>query len=124
MGAMRAPLLALLTLLPLAAQAPDAAPAGRSVAELRGFFAKECARCHGADGSARDAQGKGLRGEDFTNSRAMRSKKDVKMALVIRKGLFFGKAMPAFKDQLTEAEALRMVTEVIRKAEKGKAIEP
>lgn len=122
---MRALLPILLTLAaPLVAQGPSPAPEGRSVAQLKGYFAVECARCHGADGSARDAQGKALKGADFTDARGMKGKKDLKLAQTIRKGIFFGKVMPAFKADLSEAEALRMVTEVIRKAEKGKAIEP
>lgn len=118
---MRRSLLALMSLLPLAAQAP---PTGRTTAQLKAFFAVECARCHGADGSARDAQGKALKGADFTDAKEMRGKKDLKLAQTIRKGVFFGKAMPSFKKELSEEEALRMVTEVVRKAQKGKAIEP
>ena len=118
-----------LLLLPAALVATPPAPAGsegqgRTTAQLRAFFAVECARCHGADGSARDAQGKALKGADFTDAKEMRGKKDAKLAQTIRKGVFFGKAMPAFKQDLSEGEALRMVTEVIRKVEKGKVIEP
>ena len=46
------------------------------------------------------------------------------MRWTIRKGIFFGTVMPAFKEQLSEADALLMVREVVRRAEKGKVIAP
>ncbi|HJV21941.1 MAG TPA: c-type cytochrome [Holophagaceae bacterium] len=117
---MRPMLLAAATLtLPLFSQAPV-----REAAALRAFFVGECARCHGEDGSAVAPDGKRLKGQDFTNRKEMAEKQDAKLAKTILKGIFFGKAMPAFKDRLSEAEALAMVTEVVRKAEKGKAIRP
>jgi mono/diheme cytochrome c family protein len=91
---------------------------------LRAFYAEHCVKCHGEDGSATGPDGKRLKGQDFTNLKEMAHKRDAKLANVIQKGVFFGKAMPAFKDRLTEAESLAMVTEVVRKAEKGKAIKP
>lgn len=91
---------------------------------LRAFFAAECVRCHGADGSGLGPEGKRLKGQDFTNLQEMAGKQDAKLAKTVLKGIFFGKVMPAFKEKLTEAEALAMVTEVVRKAEKGKAIQP
>lgn len=128
---MRTPLILLAAVLsalaPLSAQASAGAPGQAPVKDakaLRAFFAAECVRCHGADGSALGPDGKRLKGQDFTNLREMAHKRDAKLANVIRKGLFFGKVMPAFKDKLTEADALAMVTEVVRKAEKGKAIQP
>ncbi|HJV89973.1 MAG TPA: cytochrome c [Holophagaceae bacterium] len=105
--------------LPVFSQAP-----AKEAAALRAFYVGECARCHGADGSAVGPDGKRLKGQDFTNRKEMAEKQDAKLAKTILKGIFFGKAMPAFKDRLSEAEALAMVTEVVRKAEKGKAIQP
>lgn len=116
---MRTLLIALTALLPALAQAPV-----KDAKALRAFFAENCVKCHGEDGSALGADGKRLKGQDFTDLKDMAQKKDAKLASVIQKGIFFGKAMPAFKDKLTEAEALAMVTEVVRKAEKGKAIKP
>ena len=92
--------------------------------DLRQFYQQNCARCHGADGAALDTAGKSLRGQDFTDPRWQESASDDKMAKVILKGKLFGLAMPGFKAVLTSEEALRMATEIIRKCQKGKTIEP
>ncbi len=107
--------------LPLAAQAAGKA---RGAAELQDFYAQNCARCHGADGSAVGPDGKRLKGMDFTDARAMAREKDGNLAKAILKGRKFGMEMPAYKDQLSAEEALAMVTEVLRKAQKGRAIGP
>lgn len=109
----------------------------RTPTELRQIFRDNCSRCHGPDGSGRDAQGRRLAGLDFTSSpkvkhlreeervgpgtalREMRS-----MARTIRKGIFFGKVMPAWRELLTEEESLLMLREVVMKAERGQPIEP
>lgn len=106
--------------LPALPQAPGK-PA-RSVDELKTFYAQSCVRCHGADGSATDADGKRLKGADFTDPKAMTKEKDASLAKTILKGTFFGLGMPAFKDQLSPEEAQAMVAEVLRKAQKGKVI--
>jgi mono/diheme cytochrome c family protein len=55
-----------LSLLPgLQAQAP-----AKTVNELKGFFAANCVKCHGADGSGRSADGAKLGGFDFTDAKA------------------------------------------------------
>lgn len=92
--------------------------------DVRQFYQKHCVTCHGVDGSARSADGKRLRGRDFTSSKEMKGETDERLAQAIRRGIFFGKVMPAFKDALTKEDALRLVREVIRKAEKGKVIAP
>ncbi len=101
----------------LTAQVP-----AKSVEDLRAFFQQNCVKCHGTDGSAVGADGKKLKGFDFTNAQAMAGQTDAKMAQTIRKGIFFGWVMPSFKSQLSEADANLMVREVLRKAQKGKAI--
>ncbi len=103
----------------LAAQA-----SAKSTDELRAFFQQNCVKCHGVDGSALGADGKKLKGFDFTNAAKMANQTDADMARTIRKGLFFGWRMPAFKGKLSEQDANRMVTDVLRKAQKGKAIAP
>jgi mono/diheme cytochrome c family protein len=115
----------------LAAQAPGSlaplspgGPGPRPLNQLKEFFQAACAGCHGVDGSARGADGRKLKGQDFTDLREMRSKKDAKLALTIRRGIFLGKVMPSFKDQLSEEEAALMVKEIVRKAEKGRVIAP
>jgi len=102
--------------------APAAGQAPRDVDQLKAFYRQKCVSCHGGDGSAVAADGRKLRGLDFTDPRAMRGRDDSAMARTIRKGLFFGLRMPGFKKELSEEEARLMVAEVVRKAEKGKAI--
>jgi mono/diheme cytochrome c family protein len=106
----------------LAAQAPGGA-APRNLDQLKEFYQSACAGCHGADGSARGADGKKLKGRDFTDPKE-NTNSDATMVKTIRKGIFFGKVMPAFKEHLSEAEAAMIVAEIVRKAEKGKAVAP
>ena len=101
--------------LPLMAQAPK---------DLKLFYQENCVRCHGADGSARDETGKKLKGQDLTDSAWLGRTTDGEMCKTILKGKFFGMAMPAFKGKLSPQEAQTLVTEVIRRAEKGRAIAP
>ncbi len=125
------PLLALLS--PLGAQSPE--PRLRSVAELRQFFQDHCSPCHGPDGSGRAKDGTRLAGLDFTSASRVKqlraevlvgdgtSKREFRsMARTIRKGILFGRVMPAWKDLLSEAEAERMLREVVMKAERGRTI--
>jgi mono/diheme cytochrome c family protein len=99
-----------------------AEPSGRSVKELRAFYAANCAKCHGPDGSGRAADGKRLGGMDFTDAEQMAKHSDARMVKAIRKGIFFGVVMHPFKERITEPEALLLVQEVLRKAQKGKVI--
>jgi mono/diheme cytochrome c family protein len=92
--------------------------------DLRLFYQQNCAGCHGADGAAQDAQGKSLRGQDFTDERWRKDTGDAEMVKVILNGKFFGLAMPSFKGQLTGDEAQRFVSEILRPATKGKVIAP
>lgn len=92
--------------------------------DLRLFFQENCVRCHGVDGSARDSVGKKLKGQDFTDKDWARRTPDERMVKTILNGKFFGLAMPAFKKKLSPQEVQTLVTDVIRKAEKGKAIVP
>lgn len=92
--------------------------------DLRLFYKENCAGCHGADGTARNAEGKKLKGQDLTDAAFRKDTQDAAMVKVILKGLFFGLAMPGFKKQLTSEEAQKMVVEIIRTCEKGKVIEP
>lgn len=116
----------LLVLIALLAQSPQEAPKpqGKSSSELRALFQQNCVKCHGPDGTAVAADGKKLGGRDFTDAKKMAKETDEGLAKTIRKGIFFGQVMPAFKDKLTEEEALRMVKEVVRPAAKGKVIAP
>jgi mono/diheme cytochrome c family protein len=112
----------LFTVLPVLAG--DAPRPPKDLEALRAFYAENCVRCHGTDGSAVGVDGKRLKGADFTDAKSMAKEKDASLAKTVLKGLFFGQKMPSFKDQLSEDDALRLVQEVVRKAEKGKAIGP
>lgn len=116
-----AALAALLLGVSMGAALADEEPAAK---DLGVFYGQKCAGCHGADGSAAGAEGKKLRGRDLTDADWLRDTKDKKMVKVILKGIFFGLAMPGYKDELTEDEAQQMVTNIIRKGKKGKVIAP
>ncbi len=112
------------TILILALPVLQAQVPGKSVNELKAFFASHCVKCHGLDGSAHNAEGKPLAGLDFTDASRMAKESDAMMVKTIRKGIFFGVVMHPFKNRLTEADARLLVTEILRKAEKGKVIAP
>jgi cytochrome c553 len=92
--------------------------------DLKEFYQQNCARCHGPDGSAVSADGEKLSGEDFTNQNWQRNTRDEEMVKVILEGKFFGLVMPKFKETLTEQEARKIVTDIIRKSKKGELIAP
>jgi mono/diheme cytochrome c family protein len=118
--------------LALASAAEPAVSSPKSVPELKAFFAQNCTRCHGQDGSAHTPEGKKLGGLDFTKAaRDFRelagpaSEREIrKMSKTIRKGIFFGRIMPSWKDHLSPGEAELMVREILLKAERGKSIQP
>ena len=92
--------------------------------DLKEFYQQNCARCHGPDGSAVSADGKKLRGQDFTDQDWQHNTGDEEMVKTILKGKFFGLAMPKFKHELTEEEAQWMATDIIRNSKKGQVIAP
>ena len=94
-------------------------PSGK---DLRVFYQQNCSSCHGPDGSAVNAEGKKLRGQDLTDLDWQNNTRDNEMVKAILKGKFFGMAMPGFKGTLTEDEAQLMVTDIIRKSMKGQVI--
>ena len=103
----------------LRAQAP-----AKTLNELKVFFAANCAKCHGPDGSAHTLEGKKLGGFDFTDVVKAAKESDADMGKTICTGIFFGFVMPSFKDRLDEEDRQLLVKEVLRKAEKGKVIAP
>jgi mono/diheme cytochrome c family protein len=122
-------------ILALASLASAAEPAGtpvKSIQELKAFFAENCVRCHGRDGSARDPSGRKLGGVDFTQAAKVlsarggpASEREIRtLSRTIRKGVLFGLTMPAWKDQLSEEDATLMVREILLKAEPGRPIAP
>jgi mono/diheme cytochrome c family protein len=115
------PLLILALLLP-AGLGAQPAPVQRTLPELQNLFRRSCAGCHGPDGSGHSATGRRLTGRDFTSPRAMRGRSDQALEATIRHGLRGGLRMPAFRSELSPEEIRTLVREVVRKAEKGKAI--
>jgi len=96
------------TALLLALAAVPALGEGR---DLKLTFAARCAVCHGLDGSGRGAAGVRLGPRGFGESKSLGKASDADLARIIRGG---SEAMPAFSFLLTEAEARRMVAEVVR----------
>lgn len=93
----------LLALLPgiLAAQGRD----------LRAFYQARCLVCHGPDGTGRAANGARLGGRNLADRRWLAKTEEVALVGSILKGRG---AMPGFSRQLTEAEAKRLLAEVVR----------
>lgn len=105
-------LLALLVAAPLLAQGPAPAPAFNAQA----FFLKSCAGCHGQDGSATRPDGTKGRAADLTDAGWQKANTDA----AIQNSILNGKGhMPAFKSRISEADALTLVTDVVRKLQKG-----
>ena len=79
--------------------------------DLKGLYAQSCAVCHGEDGSGRGPNGQKLGGKDLANPRWQARTRDSEMVGVILNGK---ESMPAFGALMSEAEALKLVTQVIR----------
>jgi mono/diheme cytochrome c family protein len=86
------------------------APASAEVRDLKAFFQERCAVCHGHDGTGRGPNGVKLGGRNFQDARweAKQQEADLVASILQGKG-----AMPGFRRQLSEAEAHRLVTNVI-----------
>lgn len=78
--------------------------------DLKALYLERCAACHGPDGSGRGPGGVRLGGRNLTEARWRATQPlDGLVASILRgKG-----AMPGFRRQLTEAEARRLLTEVL-----------
>ncbi len=107
-------LLALVLAAPLMAQAP--APAPPPAFDSHAFFLQSCAGCHGQDGSATRPDGTKGRAADLTNAGWQKANSDAAIAGAILNGKGH---MPAFKGRLSEGDAMKLVTEVVRKLQKG-----
>ncbi|MBS1767966.1 MAG: c-type cytochrome [Acidobacteria bacterium] len=108
-------LLALLIAAPLLGQAPAQAPAAPAF-DSHAFFLQSCAGCHGQDGSATRPDGSKGRAADLTNAAWQKANSDAAIAHAILEGKGH---MPAFKGRLSEADALKLVSEVVRNLHKG-----
>ena len=79
--------------------------------DLATYYKFACANCHGQDGSARSWTGLRLEGRPLADARWQAKVTDAELARSIREGK---RSMPSFKSQLSEAEAQRLVAEIIR----------
>jgi len=85
-------------------------PLTAEVRDLKAFFQERCAVCHGPDGTGRGATGVRLGGRNLAEARWLAKQEEAGLVGSILKGRG---AMPGFRRQLTEAEARRLVKEVI-----------
>lgn len=87
------------------------APLSAEVRDLKAFYQERCAVCHGTDGSGRGPGGARLGGRNLADGRwlARQEEKDLVTAILKGRG-----AMPGFRRQIHEAEAKRLLAEVIR----------
>ncbi len=81
------------------------------VRDLKTFFQERCAVCHGPDGTGRGANGARLGGRNLAEARWLAKQEEPGLVASILKGRG---AMPGFRRQLSEAEARRLVAEVLR----------
>ena len=117
---MRIAMSALLIAVPLLAQAPTAPAAPAPVTDLNGFFLHSCAGCHGQDGSATRPDGKKGKAQDLTSAWWQKHTRNDEIVDAILNGRHgFRAGMPGFKGRISEADAMKLATEVIRKLQKG-----
>ena len=110
-------LLAALLAAPLFAQAPAPAPATPApVGDVHAYFLKTCANCHGQDGSATKPDGSKGRATDLTDAAWQKANTDAAITTIVLNGKGH---MPAFKTRMSEADAMKLVTDVVRKLQKG-----
>ncbi|MCE1203119.1 MAG: cytochrome c [Holophagaceae bacterium] len=86
-------------------------PLTAEVRDLKAFFQERCAVCHGPDGSGRGANGARLGGRNLAEARWLAKQEESELVAAILKGRG---AMPGFRRQLSEAEARRLLVEIIR----------
>ena len=91
-------------------------PLAAEVRDLKAFFQERCAVCHGSDGTGRRSTGIRLGGRNLTDARWFAKQEEKDLAVSILKGRG---AMPGFRRHLDEAEARRLVTDVIRPMGRG-----
>jgi mono/diheme cytochrome c family protein len=79
--------------------------------DLSLFYRRACAECHGSDGGARSASGLRLAGRNLADYRWQARTTDSDMVKAILRGK---REMPAFGASLSEEDAKRLVTEILR----------
>ena len=79
--------------------------------DLKAFFLRTCATCHGVDGSGRAPSGQRLVGRNLADPKWQAKQKDSELVKIV----FLGKgSMPGFKGQLTEEDCRQMIANIIR----------
>jgi mono/diheme cytochrome c family protein len=86
-------------------------PLSAEVRDLKSFYLERCAVCHGADGTGRGPSGVRLGGRNLADGRWLAKQEEADLVAAILKGRG---AMPGFRRQLSEAEARRMLKDVVR----------
>ena len=91
--------------------------------DLKAFYQARCSVCHGAEGTGRGPGGTRLGGRNLTESQWLSKQEEPALVASILRGRG---AMPGFQRQLSEAEAKRLLTDVIRpwSGRKGKVSAP
>jgi mono/diheme cytochrome c family protein len=79
--------------------------------DLAAYFRRACAECHGPEGNGRGATGTRLAGRNLADPRWQARTPDADLVKSILKGK---REMPAFGATLTEEEAQRLVTQILR----------
>ena len=85
--------------------------ASPSVHDLEAQYRFSCAQCHGLDGTSQSPSGEKLPGRVLADRKWLAKRKDADLLQSILNGKG---AMPSFKHKLTQEEAKRMLTEIIR----------
>ena len=79
--------------------------------DLKTFYLRTCATCHGVDGSGRAPDGKRLFGRNLADAKWQAKQKDS----VLVKIIFLGKgSMPGFRGQLSEDACRQIVSDILR----------
>lgn len=105
------------------AQAPVPSPAPTAPApafSAQAFYLQSCAMCHGQDGTALRPDGKKTGAQNLTSAWWQKHTRNDEIVDAILNGRHsFRKRMPGFKGRISEADALKVATEVVRKLQKG-----
>jgi mono/diheme cytochrome c family protein len=81
------------------------------VRDLRAFFQVRCSVCHGTDGTGRGPGGLRLGARNLASAKWLTKQDEGDLVAAVLQGRG---AMPGFQRQLSEAEARRLLAEVVR----------
>ena len=97
----------------LLAAVAAAVPAIAGAATAQELWTKDCAKCHGADGSASGPMGKKLKIKDYTNAEVNAAMTDEEITKAIKEGETNDagkKVMPAYGEKYSDDEVASLVT--------------